>query len=80
MQTQKQVCTRMIAKTRDEFPFKVSPKRFTQNYCFQESDWLLLPDSSPDYWTHGFPVKAFRENFNVTLYYAVVNLTFYSFG
>ena len=26
----------MIAKIRAEFPFKVSTKRFTQNYCFQE--------------------------------------------
>ena len=55
---------------RSDFPFKVSTKRFTQNYCFQESGWHLFPGSSPDYWTHGFPVKASRENFNVTLYYA----------
>ena len=60
----------MIAKTRAEFPFKVSTKRFTQNYCFQESGWLLFPSSTPDNWTHGFPVKAFRENFDVTSYYA----------
>ena len=33
----------MIAKTRAEFPLKVSTKRFTQNYCFQESGWLHFP-------------------------------------
>ena len=60
----------MIAKTRAEFPLKVSMKRFTQNYCFQESGWLHFTGSSPDYWTHSFPVKVFRENFNVTSYYA----------
>ena len=60
----------MRAKTRADFPFKVSAKRFTQNHCFHESGWLLFSGSSPDYWTHGFPAKAFRENFNVTLYYA----------
>ena len=60
----------MIAKTKAEFPFKVSKKRFMQNYCFQESGRLLFPDSLPDYWIHKFPVKAFRENFDVTSYYA----------
>ena len=60
----------MIAKTGAEFPLKVSTKRFTQNYCFQESGWLHFPGSSPDYWTHSFPVKVFRENLNVTSYYA----------
>ena len=60
----------MIARIRAEFPFKVSTKHFTQNYCFRESGWLLFPGCSPDYWTHRFPVKAFRENFNVTSYYA----------
>ena len=40
-------------------------KRFS--YFFQESGF---PGSSPDYWAHGFPVKAFFENFNVTSYYA----------
>ena len=60
----------MIAKTRAEFPFKISTKHFTQNYCFQESGWLLFPGSSPDYWTHGFLVKVFHEKFNVTSYYA----------
>ena len=58
----------MIVRTRADFPFKVSRKRFTQNYCFQESGWLVLPGSSADYWTHGFPVKASHENFNVTSY------------
>ena len=56
----------MIAKTRAEFPFKISTKHFTQNYCFQESGWLLFAGSSPDYWTHGFLVKVFHEKFNVT--------------
>ena len=60
----------MVAKTRAEFPFKISTKRFTQNYCFQESSWVFFPGSSPDYWTHGFPVKSFHENFNVASYYA----------
>ena len=59
----------MIAKTRAEFPFKISTKCFTQNYCFQESGWFLFPGNSPDNWTHGFFVKAFRENFNVRSYY-----------
>ena len=56
----------MIAKTRAEFSFKASTKRFTQNYCFQESDWLLFPGSSTDYWRQGLLVKAFRKNFDVT--------------
>ena len=61
----------MIANTRAEIPFKVSTKRFTQNYCFQESGSPdSSPGNSPDYWTHGFPVKAFHENFNMTSYYA----------
>ena len=60
----------MIAKTRAKFPLKVSTKRFTPNYCFQESGWLHFVGSSPDYWTHSFPVKAFCENFNVMPYYA----------
>ena len=66
MQTQKQVRTvyGMIAKTGAEFPLKVSTKRFSQNYCFQESGWLLFPGSSPNYWTHWFPMKAFRENYS----------------
>ena len=59
----------MRAKARAKLPFNVSTNCFTQNYCFQESGWLLLHGSSPDYWTHGFPMKAFRENFNVTSYY-----------
>ena len=33
----------MMAKTRAELPLKVSTKRFTQNYCLQESGWLPLP-------------------------------------
>ena len=33
--------------------------------------WLAsLSRSLPNYWTHQFPVKAFRENSNVTSYYA----------
>ena len=48
----------MIAKTRAEFPFKVSTKRFTQNYCFEESSWILFPGSSPDYyWSYGLVGK-----------------------
>ena len=58
------------AKNRAEFPFKVLTKRLAQNYSFQDSGWLLFPGSSPNYWTHGFHVKAFRENLNVTSYYA----------
>ena len=54
-----------ILKKYSRISCKVSTKRFTENYCFQESGWLLFPGSSPDYWTHGFLVKAFRENFNV---------------
>ena len=57
----------MIAKTRAEFPFKVFTKRFPQKYCFQKSGWLLFSDSSPDYWTYGFPMKAFRENAEDTM-------------
>ena len=60
----------MIAKTRVYFSFKVSTKRFTQNYCFQEFGWLLFPGSFPDYWTQGFPVKVFCEIFNETSYYS----------
>ena len=66
----------MIVKTRAEFPFKVFRKRFTQRYYLQESGWLLFPGNSPDYQTHGFLVKAFRENFNVTSYYAKDSLEF----
>ena len=57
------------AKNRAKFPFKVLTKRLAQNYCSQDSGWLLFPGSSPNYWTHGFHVKAFRENLNVTSYY-----------
>ena len=60
----------MIANTRTEFPLKVSTKRFTQNYRFQEPGWFHCPDNSPDYWTPSCPVKVFRENFNVTSYHA----------
>ena len=60
----------MIAEAKAEFPFTVSTKRSTQNYCFQKSGWLFFPSIPPDYWTHRFPVKGFRENFNVTSYYA----------
>ena len=60
----------MTAKNRAKFPFKVSTKCFSQKLLFQESEWLLFTGSSPDYWTHGFPVKAVRLKFNVTLYYA----------
>ena len=60
----------MIAKTRAEFPLKVSTKRFTKNYRFQVSGWLHFTGSSPNYWTHSFSVKVFPGNFNVTSYYA----------
>ena len=66
----------MMTKTRAEFRLKISMKRSTQNYCFQKSAWLLTPGSSPNYWTHRFPVKAFRENFNVTLHYAKDTMVF----
>ena len=79
MQTQNQVGTN-IAKTRAEFPFKVSTKRLTQNYCFQEFGWLLFPGSSSDYWTHAFTVKTFRENFNVTSYYAEDTMVLYIYS
>ena len=59
----------MLVKTRAEFPFKISTKCSTENYCFQESGWPLFPSSSPDSWTHRFSVKAFCEKFNVTSYY-----------
>ena len=33
--------------------------------------WLASPSrSQPNYWTHRSPVKAYRENFGVTSYYA----------
>ena len=60
----------MIAKTRAEIPFKVSIKYSAHNYCFQKSGWIFFSETPPNYWTHGFPVTAFRENFNVTSYYA----------
>ena len=60
----------MKTKTRAEFPFKVSTKRFPQNYFFQGSGWLFFPGSLQDYWKHGFPVKALRENFSMKSYYA----------
>ena len=55
----------MIAKARAEFPFKVSTKQFAQNYGVQNSGWLFLLGSPPDYWTREFPVKAFCENLNM---------------
>ena len=45
----------MIAKTRAEFPLKVSTKRSTQNYCFQESDWLPQSNS----WKQKFYLSEF---------------------
>ena len=62
----------MIAKTRAQFPFKF----LAHNYCFQESGWLLFPGSSPDYWTHEFPAKAFHENVNMTSYYVEDDMVF----
>ena len=60
----------MIEKTKAEFHFKFSIKRFAQKYYFQKSSWLLFPGSPANYLTHKFPVTAFRENFNVMSYYA----------
>ena len=48
----------IIEKTRTDFPSKVSPKRFIQNCCFQESGWFLFPSSSPHHWTN-IPWKHF---------------------
>ena len=39
----------LIPQNRVKFSFKVSTKRFTQNYYFQESGCPLFPGSSPDY-------------------------------
>ena len=60
----------MIAKTKTEFPFKVSTKCFGQNYCFKKSGWLLFPGIPRNYWAHRLPVKVFRENFTLKSYYA----------
>ena len=38
-------------------------------YCLQKSGWLFFP-GRPHYWAHGFPMKTFHENLNVTSYYA----------
>ena len=51
----------MIAKTRAEFPLKVSTKRFTQNYCFQESGWLPLPVAHQITGHTNFPWKPFAK-------------------
>ena len=67
----------MIVKTRADFPFKVSTKRFTQKDCFQESGWHLFPSSSPDCWTNAFPMKASPKNFNVRSYYAKDTMELY---
>ena len=71
MQTQKQIHTDIVWEQRLQPTFLLKFPRNTshKNCCFHESGWLLFPSSSPDYWTHWFPVKAFRENFNVTSYY-----------
>ena len=69
MQTDTKTSMHLTAKNRAKFPFKVSTKHFTQNCCFQESGWLFYPGSSPDHLIHGFPMRAFHENFIVTSYY-----------
>ena len=47
-------CNGIIGKPRVKFP----------------GIWLAsLSGGSPDYWTHGFLVKAFSENFNLMSYY-----------
>ena len=80
---------RMIAKTRAG-----SSKSFHETLHTKllfPGIWLASPSrSSPNYWTHRFPVKAFRENVilcrtlcDVILcrkYHGILNLTFYSFG
>ena len=53
----------MKARCRNIFKKLFYFKFLVYIYCFQESGQLLVPGSSSDYWTHGFPVKAFRENF-----------------
>ena len=57
-----------------EFRFKVSTKRFTQNYYFPESGWLLFSSSSLYNWAHAFPVILCKR------YHSIASLTFYSFG
>ena len=57
-----------------EFRFKVSTKRFTQNYSFPESGWLLFSSSSLYNWAHAFPVILCKR------YHSIASLTFYSFG
>ena len=75
----------LIARTRTDFPFKVSTKRFTQNYCFEESGWLLFPGNSKDFWTQRISCESisWRLLCDVILCrrcHGNVNLTFYSFG
>ena len=75
---------RIIAKTRAEFSLKVSTKRFTQNYCFQESGWRPLPVAHQITGHTDFPWKYFEKTLMWRLlcrrYHGIVNLTFYSFG
>lgn len=59
----------MTAKTKEEFPCKVSTKFLIQNYYFQNYGCFLLSGSPSDYWTHKFPKIAFCYNFNMTSYY-----------
>ena len=62
IRTQNQVRTdRMIAKTKAKVRAKLE---------FPGISPASLPRNSPVYWTHRFPAKAFRENLNVTSYYA----------
>ena len=57
-------------KRQSRVPFKFSTKRFTQNYCFQESGLRFSFPVAHQITRHGFHVKGFRENVNETLYYA----------
>ena len=56
----------MITKTIAELPQNASLKITAS----RNISWLLFPGSSPDYWTLGFHVNAFPENFNLTSSYA----------
>ena len=51
----------MIAKTSVKFLQKVSTKRFTQNYCFQESGWLPLVVAHQITGYTDFPWKQFAK-------------------
>ena len=72
--------------TKDErrFLLKVSMKRYTQNYCFQESGWLPFPvarqiTGHTDFpWKHFAKTLMWRHIMQKIPWYC--KLTFYSFG